>query len=200
MQKKVNVKKLAVIAIMGAVAAVLMLLSFSLPAVIPSFIKMDFSELPALIAAFAMGPAAGVGVCFVKNLVNVFLTTTAGVGELCNFLLGAAFMIPAGLIYRKQNSRKGALLASLIGAAVMAVISLPVNYFLTYPAYSQFLGFPTEAILDLYRAINPGVNNLFEALLWFNVPFTFVKGLCDVLLTFLIYKHLSPIIKKAAHQ
>lgn len=199
MQKKVNARKLAVIAVMGAVAAVLMLLSFSLP-IIPSFIKMDFSELPALIAAFSMGPLAGVGVCFVKNLVNVFLTTTAGVGELCNFLLGAAFMIPAGLLYKKHNSLKGAMIASLAGAAVMAVISLPVNYFLTYPAYSQFLGFPTEAILDLYRAINPSVNTLFEALLWFNVPFTFVKGLCDVLLTFLVYKRLSPVIKKAARQ
>lgn len=199
MQKKVNARKLAVIAVMGAVAAVLMLLSFSLP-IIPSFIKMDFSELPALIAAFSMGPLAGVGVCFVKNLVNVFLTTTAGVGELCNFLLGAAFMIPAGLLYKKHNSLKGAMIASLAGAAVMAVISLPVNYFLTYPAYSQFLGFPTEAILDLYRAINPNVNTLFEALLWFNVPFTFVKGLCDVLLTFLVYKRLSPVIKKAARQ
>lgn len=199
MQKKVNARKLAVIAVMGAVAAVLMLLSFSLP-IIPSFIKMDFSELPALIAAFSMGPMAGVGVCFVKNLVNVFLTTTAGVGELCNFLLGAAFMIPAGLLYKKHNSLKGAMIASLAGAAVMAVISLPVNYFLTYPAYSQFLGFPTEAILDLYRAINPNVNTLFEALLWFNVPFTFVKGLCDVLLTFLVYKRLSPVIKKAARQ
>lgn len=199
MQKKVNARKLAVIAVMGAVAAVLMLLSFSLP-IIPSFIKMDFSELPALIAAFSMGPLAGVGVCFVKNLVNVFLTTTAGVGELCNFLLGAAFMVPAGLIYKKHNSLKGAMIASLAGAAVMAVISLPVNYFLTYPAYSQFLGFPTEAILDLYRAINPNVNTLFEALLWFNVPFTFVKGLCDVLLTFLVYKRLSPVIKKAARQ
>ncbi len=199
MQKKVNARKLAVIAVMGAVAAVLMLLSFSLP-IIPSFIKMDFSELPALIAAFSMGPLAGVGVCFVKNLVNVFLTTTAGVGELCNFLLGAAFMVPAGLLYKKHNSLKGAMIASLAGAAVMAVISLPVNYFLTYPAYSQFLGFPTEAILDLYRAINPNVNTLFEALLWFNVPFTFVKGLCDVLLTFLVYKRLSPVIKKAARQ
>lgn len=199
MQKKVNARKLAVIAVMGAVAAVLMLLSFSLP-IIPSFIKMDFSELPALIAAFSMGPLAGVGVCFVKNLVNVFLTTTAGVGELCNFLLGAAFMVPAGLLYKKHNSLKGAMIASLAGAAVMAVISLPVNYFLTYPAYSFFLHIPTEGILELYRAINPSVNNLFEALLWFNVPFTFVKGLCDVLLTFLVYKRLSPVIKKAARQ
>lgn len=198
MQKKVNVRKLAVVAIMGAVAAVLMALSFSLPTVIPAFIKMDFSELPALIAAFSMGPLAGVGVCFIKNLINVFFTSTVGVGELCNFLLGAAFMIPAGLIYRKLSSWKGALLASLVGAAVMALISLPVNYFLTYPAYSLFYYLPMEGILDMYKALNPNVNSLFDALLWFNVPFTFVKGLFDVLFTFLIYKRLSPVIKKAA--
>ncbi len=199
MQKKeFNVRKLAVVAVMGAVAAVLMLLSFSLPMIIPGFIKMDFSELPALIAAFAMGPLAGVGVCFVKNLVNVTLTSTAGVGELCNFLLGAAFMIPAGLIYKKRTTRRGALLASLAGAAAMAVFSLPLNYFVTYPAYSLFYGLPMEGILGMYQAILPSVNNLFEALLWFNVPFTFVKGLCDVLLTFLLYKSLSPVIKNAA--
>lgn len=195
-----RVRALAVTAMLSAAATVLMALDFPIPFLIPPFVKMDFSELPALLAAFALGPASGAAVCLVKNLVNLAMSSTQGVGELCNFLLGAAFMIPAGLLYKKHNSLKGAMIASLAGAAVMAVISLPVNYFLTYPAYSQFLGFPTEAILDLYRAINPSVNTLFEALLWFNVPFTFVKGLCDVLLTFLVYKRLSPVIKKAARQ
>ncbi len=195
MQKKINVRKLAVSAVLGGVATVLMFLSFSIP-LIPSFIKLDFSELPALIAAFSMGPLSGVVVCFVKNAVNVIFTTTAGAGELCNFLMGVTFVLPAGWIYKKRKSLKGAVIGSLVGAAVMAVCSLPINYFISYPAYSLFYGLSTEIILGMYRAINPNVKNLFEALLWFNVPFTFFKGACDVVLTFLVYKRLSPVIKK----
>ncbi len=198
MQKKFNARKLAVTAVMGAVAAVLMFLSFSVP-VIPSFIKLDFSELPALIAAFSMGPLSGAAVCFVKNLVNVLFTSTAGAGELCNFLMGITFVVPAGLIYKKQKNLKGAVIGSLVGAAVMAVCSLPINYFISYPAYSRFYGLTTDIILGMYRAINPNVGSLFDALLWFNAPFTFVKGLCDVVLTFLVYKRLSPVIKKLAN-
>lgn len=197
MKKKINVRALTITAIMGAVATVLMMLSFSLP-VIPSFIKLDFSELPALIAAFSMGPLSGVAVCFIKNFINVFSTHTAGVGELSNFLLGVTFVLPAGLIYRRMKNRKGALVASLIGAASMAILSLPINYFITYPAYITFYHMPLEGIMAMYQAINPKTENLFLALLWFNVPFTFFKGMCDVALTFLIYKRISPIIKGSA--
>lgn len=190
-----NPRKMAVTAVLAAVATVLMFLSFSVP-VIPSFVKMDFSELPALIAAFSMGPLSGIAVCLVKNLVNVLISSSAGVGELCNFLLGVAFVLPAGLIYKKRNSRMGALAGSLAGAAAMALFSLPLNYFLVYPAYSLIISM--DEVLQLYQAINPNVHSLFDALLWFNTPFTFVKGLLDVAVTFLIYKRLSPIIKGTA--
>ncbi len=99
MQKKVNTRKIAMTAILGAVATVLMFISFSLP-IIPSFVKLDFSELPALIAAFTMGPVSGAVVCLIKNLVNLPFTSTGGVGELCNFLMGVTFVVPAGLIYK----------------------------------------------------------------------------------------------------
>ena len=190
--RKIDVRKLAVTAVMGAVAAVLMFISFSVP-LMPSFIKLDLSELPALIASFALGPVSGVAVCFIKNLVNLPFTTSSCVGELCNFLLRAAFVLPAGLLYKKLNGRKGALIGSLVGAAAMAVLSLPINYFITYPFYAVFM--PMEAILNLYQLINPAVENLFQALLWFNVPFTFIKGLLSVAITFLIYKKISPILK-----
>lgn len=195
MQKEFNLRKLAVSAVMGGVATVLMFLSFSVP-VIPAFIKLDFSELPALIAAFSMGPLSGVLVCFVKNAVNAIFTSTAGAGEICNFLMGVTFVLPAGWIYKRHKNLKGAVVGSLVGAAVMAVCSLPINYFISYPAYSLFYGLSTDIILGMYRAINPNVNTLFDALLWFNVPFTFFKGICDVVLTFLVYKRLSPAIKK----
>ncbi len=193
--KKLDIRKLAVTAIMGAVAALLMFISFSVP-IMPSFIKLDFSELPALVASFSLGPLSGVAVCFIKNLVNLPFSTTSCVGELSNFLLGAAFVLPAGLIYKKLNNRKGAVIGSFAGAAVMGLISLPVNYFITYPVYMVFM--PEEAIINAYQLINPAVENLFQALLWFNAPFTFVKGLCSVAITFVIYKKISPILKGKA--
>lgn len=190
--KKLDIRKLAVTAVLGAVATVLMFISVSVP-IMPSFIKLDLSELPALIASFAFGPVSGVAVCFIKNLINLPFTTTSGTGEFCNFLLGAAFVLPAGLIYKKVNGRKGALIGSFVGAAAMAVLSLPINYFITYPFYAVFM--PMDAIIAMYQAINPAVENLFQALLWFNVPFTFVKGLLSVGITFAIYKKISPVLK-----
>ena len=181
-------------ALLSAVSAVLMMLSFNIP-IMPSFIKMDFSELPALITAFSIGPIAGVIVCLLKNLINLPFSTTAGVGELSNFVLGVALVLPAGLIYKKMKTRAGALIGSSIGSLIMAVFSIPWNYFVTYPAYVKILNFPLEAILGMYRAINPNVNGLLQALLIFNLPYTFCKGLVISLLTFLLYKRLSPIIK-----
>lgn len=189
-----HARMLTVTAILSAVATVLMALSFSVPFV-PSFLKLDFSEFPALLAAFALGPASGAAVCFLKNLINVFSTTTGGAGELCNFLMGLTFVIPAGLFYRRHKTLRGAVAASLLGAVCMAVCSVPLNFFISYPAYAVFFGMTTEKVLTLYRAIFPGVRSLPQALCIFNAPFTLVKGLCDVLLTFLIYKRISPILK-----
>lgn len=188
-----RIRKLVMTALLSALATVLMFVSFSVPFV-PSFIKLDLSELPALIAAFSMGPLSGVAVCLVKNLVNLLFTYSMGVGELCNFLLGVAFVLPAGLIYKKHNNRKGALIGALTGALTMGVISIFINYYLVYPVYAKLL-MPMDVILGMYQAINPKVSNLWQALCFFNAPFTFVKGLISVAVTFLIYKRISPLIK-----
>lgn len=185
--------KMTVTALLSAIAAALMFLELSVP-IIPSFVKLDISELPALLATFSLGPVFGVAVCFIKNLISLTHSTSSGVGELCNFLLGAVFVFTTGMIYNKMKNRKGALIGSLIGAFVMAAMSLPINYYITYPFYSNFM--PIDAIIGMYQAILPSVNNLWDCLLVFNAPFTFVKGLIDVALTFLIYKRLSPILHR----
>ena len=185
-------RKLTGIAMLSAVSVVLRFLSFPVP-LMPSFIKLDLAELPALIGAFAYGPLAGAAVCLVKNLVSLMKSSSGGIGTLCNFLLGVCFVVPAGLIYKTHRSRLGALIGALIGAAVMALLSIPVNYYLVYPIYTAFM--PMEAIIGMYQAINPRVQNLWQALIWFNCPFTFVKGLISVVITFLIYKPLSPFLK-----
>lgn len=188
----VNVRRMTMTAMLAAVATVLMFISFSVP-LMPSFIKLDFSELPALIAAYAFGPVSGVTVCLVKNLVNVLFTTTGGVGELSNFVLGASFVFTAGMVYKHKKNRWSALTGALTGAAAMAVIGVFSNYYVVYPVYTAFM--PMEAILGMYRAINPNVETLWDALVWFNMPFTFFKGLCSTAMAFVIYKPLSPVLK-----
>jgi len=195
--KKINVRKLVLTAILAAVSTVLMYLQFPMPFIIPAFIEMDFSELPALIAAFAYGPVAGVTVCFIKNLLHLFGTTTMGVGELSNFLLGSSFVFTAGFIYKMHRNRKGALIGTLIGAATMAIISFPINLFITYPFFTAlFFGGNPEPIMGMYQAILPWADTLPKALLVFNMPFNFVmKGLVNAAIAFLIYKPLSPLLK-----
>ena len=194
LMKKITTRSLAVTGVLTAVAFVLMLIDFPVP-LMPSFIKMDLSDLPELIASFALGPLYGVAVCLFKNLFHLLMSQTAGIGELSNFLLGCAFVLPAGIIYRYKNTFKGAVAAALTGAVTMAAAGILTNYFIVYPLYGSVLGFTTETILDMYRTVLPSVKNLWQALMIFNLPFTLIKGLLNALITFLIYKKLSPILK-----
>lgn len=190
--KVISVRKLTVTAIMSAISAVLMFLEFSIP-IVPSFLKFDFSDLPAVITSFALGPVWGVIVELLKNLIHLPFTHTSGVGELANFIIGALLVFPAGLIYKFKKDRKGAVIGSLAGALIAAAVSVPVNLFITYPFYTNFM--PMEAIIGMYKALLPAADTLIKALLIFNVPFTFAKGMICVILTFLVYKKLSPVIK-----
>lgn len=183
---------IAMTGMFAAIAYLLFFLQFKVP-FMPSFISMDVSELPALIGSFSLGPIPGVIICLVKNLLHLLQTTTGGVGELSNFILGALFVFPAGMIYKKHKSRKRAIIGCLTGAVIMAIGSMVTNYCLVYPIYTNFM--PMEAIIAAYKAINPRVETLLDCLIMFNMPFTFVKGMLSVVVTLLVYKRLSPIIK-----
>ncbi len=192
-----SVRYLTVTAMLSAIAFVLMFFDFSIPVLIPNFIKMDLSDLPALVGSFSLGPLCGVLVCLVKNLLHLTITSTGGVGELSNFVLGAAFVLPAGLVYKVKKNRSGALIGSLAGAFVMALISIPSNYFFVYPFYYNFMS--KDMVLAAYQVIAAGfgfeVKDILQCLIYFNAPFTFVKGMLSVVVTFLIYKHISPVLK-----
>ena len=194
--KKDTTHNLTVAAMLSAVAFILMFIEFPIPMLIPAFIKMDFSDLPALLGAFALGPVYGVIISFMKNLLHIVIkgTSTACVGELSNFILGAIFSAVAGYIYKHHKSRKTAIIGAVAGAVAMGVLSVPSNYFVVYPAYVQFYHMPLEAILGMYQAILPSADSLIKCLILFNLPFTLVKGLLDAVLCMLIYKPLSPIL------
>ena len=194
--KKDTTHNLTVAAMLSAVAFILMFIEFPIPMLIPAFIKMDFSDLPALLGAFALGPVYGVIISFMKNLLHIVIkgTSTACVGELSNFILGAIFSAVAGYLYKHHKSRKTAIIGAVAGAVAMGVLSVPSNYFVVYPAYVQFYHMPLEAILGMYQAILPSANSLIKCLIIFNLPFTLVKGLLEAVLCMLIYKPLSPIL------
>ena len=181
--------KLTVTAMLSTVAFLLMFIEFPIPALIPAFVKLDISDLPELLAAFSLGPIYGV-------IVTLHGTSSAYVGELFNFIMGSVFSFTAGFIYQRRKSRKSALTGALVGALLMAVLSVPLNYFVVYPAYVVCYHLPLEAIIGMYQAIRPSTNGLLECLMVFNMPFTFVKGMIDVALCFLIYKPLSPLLHK----
>lgn len=190
-----NIRKIAMTAVMAAVSAVLMLFSIKLP-FMPSFISLDFSDLPALLAAFTLGPWSGVAVCFVKNLVNLTMSMTGGVGELSNFIIASAFVLPAGYFYRIRRTRGGAAFGAILGAVFMALLGLLSNYFIVYPIYTNIM--PMETIMGMYQTINPAVENLWQALILFNLPFTFCKGMISVVVSLLIYPKLEPILNGRA--
>ncbi len=185
-----------VAAMLSAVAFVLMFIQFPIPMLIPAFVQMDVSDLPALIGSFALGPVYGIVISLLKNILHIVIkgSTTAGVGEVSNFLLGSAFSFTAGAIYHRNKTRTGAVLGSIIGAVVMGLISVPINFFITYPTYEIAYGMPMELILSMYQAILPSVETLLECLIIFNLPFTIAKGLLCVALCSAIYKPLSPIL------
>lgn len=190
--KKTN--QITITAMLGAVASVLMFLEFPIPFLIPPFVKMDFSELPALLATFSLGPISGVAVCLIKNLIHALNSSTNFVGELCNFLLGCCLVIPAGIIYKRNKTRKTALIATIIGTLSMAAFSIPINYFISYPFYTNFM--PLDQIIDAYQSLIPSVDGLLACLIVFNAPFTMLKGALDAVLAFLVYKSLSPMLHR----
>lgn len=193
LKNRLALRRLTVTAIMSALSFGLMFLEFSIP-IMPAFIKMDISELPALITAFAYGPVYGVVVCLIKNLIHMTMSKTLFIGELSNFLLGSVFVFIAGLFYRIRHNRKFAFIGAMVGDLAMTVFCFFLNFYIIYPLYIKFM-MPEEAILGMYQAILPSVDSLWKAILIFNVPFTFVKGLISVAITFVIYHKLSPLLK-----
>ncbi len=193
-QKPFNTRMLVSCAVGAAISFVLMLLEFSLP-IAPAFIKLDLSDLPALVLAFSFGPLAGALTELVKNLLHLFVTTTGGVGELSNFLLGCAFVVPAGIIYQRNKNRKTALIAMIAGTLCFSLVGIFSNYFIMFPFYTKVMGIPMEAIIGMCQKILPFVNNQWKVILLSVTPFNILKGVIVSVVTFIIYKRLSPILR-----
>ena len=192
-----KVRTLAQIAMLGAVATVLMLFEFPLPFIAPPFYELDFSEVPILVGAFAMGPLAGVAIEAIKILLNFVIngTITAGVGEFANFILGCAFLLPASLIYRQKKTKKRAIIGMALGTVIMTVAGCVMNAFVLLPAYGAAFGMPVDAFVQMGTAIHKSINSLFTFAVLAVGPFNLIKGILDSVIVMLIYKRIRVILK-----
>lgn len=194
---RTKIRTMAQVAMLGGAATVLMALEFPVPFLAPPFYKLDFSEIPVLVGAFAMGPMAGAAIEFLKVLLHMLLqgTTTAGVGDLGNFLVGCSYIIPAALIYRSRKTRKRAVAGMAAGTAVMVLAGCAVNALVLLPAYAAAFQVPVQSFIDMGTAINPAINSLFRFCLLAVGPFNLVKGVLSAAVTLLIYKRISILLK-----
>ena len=193
-KSRVSIKVIAATGLLTAVAVVLQYIEFAIP-IMPSFIKLDFSDIPELIGAVFFGPIIGVIIALLKNLIHMLVSQSGFVGELSNFLLGASFSLTAGIVYRVKKGIGGVILAGILGSVEMALISVPTNYFVIYPLYYNVMGFPKEAVLGMYKVLMPSIEGIPDGLMIFNLPFTLVKGLICTVFTVIVYKPLRLILK-----
>ena len=192
-----SIRYMAFIGMFSAIAAVLMFLEVPIPFIAPGFYKMDLSELPVLVGTFSLGPVAGVFIEFIKILIHLLIkgTSTAFVGELGNFIVGLALILPAGLIYLRKKTRKRALIGMITGTLVMALAGMLINAFVLLPMYAAAFG-GMEAIIAAGTAVNGSVHSVFGFVALCVAPFNLIKGILVSALTFLLYKHISVLIKK----
>lgn len=191
------VRTIAKIAILSAIAFVLMFFDFPLPFA-PAFYQFDFSEIAVLVGAFAMGPAEGVIIEAMKIVLNLIFTgsDTAFVGEFANFLIGAAFVLPAAIIYKHHKTKKNAIIGMVTGTLVMALVGALLNYYVLLPMYSALYHLPMDTIVGMGTAIIPAIHNKAQFVLMATVPFNLFKGAVISCITAVLYKHISPILHR----
>ena len=188
---------LAQIAMLGALSTVLMMVEFPIPVIAPPFYQMDFSEVPVLIGAFAMGPVAGMMIELLKVLLYAVLhgTTTAGVGEVANFIIGCSFIIPATLCYKHHKSKKTAMIGMALGTIIMAVVGCVINAFVLLPTYAVAFGVPVSSFVEMGTAIHPSINNIFTFVVLAVAPFNILKGVIVSVITLLLYKRIRILLR-----
>ena len=186
-----KLRRMILIAILGSISTVLMQLNFPLPAM-PTFLKIDFSEIPAVLAIMTMGPVAGIAVELLKNVLHWFLSgspTGVPVGEIANFVTGILFIMPIYFIFNKIKSAKGLTAGLIAGTVSMAVGMAALNYFVFLPMYTYFLNMPPYTGDALFNVIVLGI-----------LPFNLIKGTMLMVVSLLLYKSMSKWIDQQNRQ
>ena len=183
------------VAVLSAICYVLMFIQFPIPALFPDFLKIDISDLPAILGGMALGPVAGITIELIKNILQALTNSTSGgVGELANFLIGGSFVLVTSVIYRRKKDLKSSIMGLLVGTIFMCGVGALANYYILIPFYTNFM--PLEAIIGMGSAINPNVADLATYILWIVTPFNIMKGILMSILTVLVYKKVEPILRR----
>ena len=195
-KERIGVRGVVQIGMLSTIAIILMQFEVPLPFA-PPFYKIDFSEIPVLIGCFVMGPLAGAIVELIKVILNVVIsgTTTGGVGDIANFLIGCAMCVPAGMIYKKYHTRKSALAGMAVGTVFMTVIGCILNAYVLLPVYAKAFEMPIDALVAMGTAVNHSITSLSTFVIFAVAPFNLLKGVLVSFIVFLIYKKISPIFK-----
>ena len=196
-KKKFDVSYLTKTSVLSVLAFLIMYIEVPLWFA-PPFLKVDFSDIPALIGAFALGPITGVFIELIKNILHIFIkgTTTVGVGELANFIVGSVFVYTASSIYHKNKSFKKAIIGLVSGTIAMTVVAAFANYFFLLPFYAKFYGMPIEAFVEMGSKVNGFVSDVKTLVIFAITPFNIIKGIMISLVTIPLYKRLSPLLHK----
>ena len=187
-----NVRILTMTAVLSAISFVLAFFEFPVP-LSPSFARMDLSDLPALIGAFAYGPISGILIELVKNALQFLTSSTGGIGELANFIMGSSFVVTAGLIYKLHKTKRTALIACLVASVVMGITAAIVNYFILLPVFEAFM--PLDQLISSFGEFIPFIKTKLDVVLFNAFPFNLLKGIGISIVTMLLYKRLTPILK-----
>jgi len=195
-EKILTTRKIVIIGVFSAISFALMLIEVAVPFA-PSFYKIDLGDLPALIGAFAFGPMVGVLIEFIKILLNLIFqgTTTAFVGELANFIVGCSFVLPASIVYAFKKTRKNAIIATIVGTVCITICGTVFNAVYLLPAFAALYGMPLEALIGMGTEINPAITDVTSFVIICVAPLNLLKGSIVSVITILIYKQLSPILK-----
>lgn len=185
-----STRDVATIAVLAGISALLFMVE--IPVVL--FYKLDLSNLPVLLGAFSMGPMQGTLILLVKSLLGLLHSSSQGVGELADFLMGLAMLLPAGLIYQRHKDRKGAIVGMAAGTVVATLAGVLTNLYLMIPFYGVAFGMPVEQIVAMGQSLIPAVDSELKFVFWITAPFNLLKWIVISVVTALIYKPLSPIL------
>ncbi|MCM8900316.1 ECF transporter S component [Caldicoprobacter algeriensis] len=194
---KINfkVRDITKISLLSAIAFLLMVFAeFPLP-LFPSFLKLDLSDLPALVGGFAMGPVTGIIIEFIKNLLHFFFKSeTGGVGNLANFIVGIGFVVPAAVVYSTNKTKKGAVIGMAVGTVTMTLLASLANYYVLIPLYAKV--YSMDAILNMMSQANKAIVDLKTYIVYAVIPFNVLKAVVVSIITLFIYKKVSPILHR----
>lgn len=193
--KKISTKNLVKISILAAIAYILMFISVPIPGVFPDFLKIDISDIPGIFGGIAMGPMAGFVIIVIKNLLQLITaSTTNGIGEVANIIIGGTYVVIVCYGYKKRSDIKGIIIGAVLGTVMMTVVGCIMNYYVMLPLYGKIMGL--DSIINLGSIINPKVNDLFTFVIWMIAPFNIVKATIMSLAILPLYKKMANILKK----